>query len=394
MPKNRLLKAYNFPDRAVRNLGTFNTHCMDEHARDIFFHYAGVNAVDSHAYPEMELIKTQCATFMLELMNAKNNDDFCYFTTSGSSESVLLSMLVLKAQHQRLNEKRKFEPNIIIGVNSHIAWYKAAKYLGVNLRIAVLNSATLTMVNTEVVQLIDAGTIGICCTLGAPTTLLCDDVLDLDTRLKHYHRATGQFIPIHVDAASGGFVLPFINPDLPFDFRLKHVHSINISSHKYGLVYPSLGWLLMRYTPCLEELLDESGYLGVPIKQFSVQFSHSASHLMAQYYYIQTLGHAGYKKIITKLFDRAEQLKKTLIHTQKNIQFIENDSARLPGLVFSIGNVDMLYFSQKLKEKNWSLPVYSLPNVTSLYVARVVIRYGYDDTLIEDLVSDMRLCMI
>ena len=145
----------------------------------------------------------------------------------------------------------------------------------------------------------------------------------------------------------------------------------------------------MRYMPCLQELVDESGYLGVAIKRFSVQFSHSASHLMAQYYYIQSLGYEGYKQIMVKLFDYTEQLKQALIHMDKNIQFIENDSVKLPGLVFSIGNVDMNDLSQKLKEKNWSLPIYSLQNVTPLQVARVVIRYGYDDAFISDLVSDI-----
>jgi len=389
-----LLKAYNIPLRTLRNLGTFNTHYMDEHARDIFFHYAGVNAVDSHAYPELEHVKEQCAEFLLNLVNAKNSDDFSYFTTSGSSESVLLAMLVLKTQSQQLNQKHMSKPNIIIGANSHVAWHKAAKYLGVELRIAALSEATLILDNSQVISLIDVDTIGICCTLGAPITLLCDDVLDLDTKLKQHHRETGQFIPIHVDAASGGFVVPFINPEYQFDFRLKHVFSMNISSHKYGLVYPSLGWLLIRQTPCLQELLHESDYLGVPVKQFSVQFSHSASHLMAQYYYIQTLGHEGYKKIILKLFDCAAQLKQALIQTQKNIQFIENGRTSLPGVVFSMNEVDMDQLSQKLKESNWSLPVYSLPKITPLSVARIVIRHGYNDSFIDDLVSDMQLCTI
>ena len=92
---------------------------------------------------------------------------------------------------------------------------------------------------------------------------------------------------------------------------------------------------------------------------------------------------------MVKLFDYTEQLKQALIHMDKNIQFIENDSVKLPGLVFSIGNVDMNDLSQKLKEKNWSLPIYSLQNVTPLQVARVVIRYGYDDAFISDLVSDI-----
>ena len=256
--KYELMKTYDFPARSFRNLGTFNTHYMDKDAQAIFHHYAGVNAVDNYAYPELDFIKSECATFLLTLFHAPNTDDFHHFTTSGSSESILLAMLVLKRKHQQSTPSITGKPNIIIGKNSHIAWYKAARYLDIELRVAPLNKTILTLDNEQVMTRIDANTIGICSTLGAPTTLLCDDIFDLNSKLEHHFQTTGQSIPIHVDAASGGFVTPFINPDFKFDFRLNHVFSINVSSHKYGLIYPSLGWLFMRDTPCLAELLDES----------------------------------------------------------------------------------------------------------------------------------------
>lgn len=398
MLKKSVFEKYNFPDRALRNLGTFNTTYMDEQARDIFFHYTAVNAVDNHAYPELEYIKAQCAEFMLKRLHARQGEDFRYFTTSGSSESVLLAMLVLKKHYQRLNHQTMDKPNIIIGANSHVAWHKAARYLEIELRIAKINDTSLTIDNEQIATLIDAKTIGVCCTLGAPTTLLCDDVFELNTQLELHYQTTGQFIPIHVDAASGGFVFPFISPELKFDFLLKHVASINVSSHKYGLIYPSLGWLFMRYNSCLDVLVDESDYLGASIKRFSMQFSHSAAHLMTQYYYILALGEVGYKKIILSLFAYAEQLKQRLIDTQENIQFIEGNQSggqvtSLPGLIFTLGNINMNALSEKLKEKNWYLPVYSLPDSTlKLQVARVVIRYGYDETLIDNLSSDMLIC--
>ncbi|MDF1646598.1 MAG: pyridoxal-dependent decarboxylase [Legionellaceae bacterium] len=391
MVKQKLSCTYDFSVRARKNLGTFNTHLMDEYARNVFFDYAGVNAVDSYAYPEIEQVKKKCAEFILSLLNAKGDEDFQYFTTSGSSESVLLAILVLKTQHQHLNHYRVFKPNIVIGKNSHVAWFKAAKYLQVDVRIAG-SDTLLVMDNLEIMTLIDENTVGICCTIGAPTTLLADDVMGLDTKLAHHHRITGQFIPIHVDAASGGFVIPFVNPELMCDFRLKHVFSMNVSSHKYGLVYPSLGWLFMRNTPCLEELLDEIGYLGKSIKCFSMQFSHSASHLMAQYYYIRTLGYAGYKQIILQLFGYAKRLKQALADTQENIRFVRSDSASLPGLIFFINNIDMCSLSRNLKEKGWCLPVYSLPGTKSeLQVARVVVRKGHDDLLLNELVSDIKI---
>ena len=392
MPINRIINTYNFPTRAIRNLGTFNTNYMDEEAKEVFFHYAGVNAVDIHAYPELTLIKKYCADFLLDLMHARLNNDFRYFTTSGSSESVLLSILLLQKKYQSAHPHHDGRLNIIIGTNSHIAWFKAARYLGLDLRIARIDDQSFIIDNVHIMSLIDENTIGICCTLGAPTTLLCDDILSLNNLLNGYFQNTGQYIPIHVDAASGGFVMPFRYPDVQCDFSLPHVFSINISSHKYGLVYPGFGWLLTRYTQCLDELIDESDYLGASIKRFSIQFSHSASHLMTQYYYIQKYGKIGYAQIINNLYDYAEYLKNRLIKTQKNIKFIDSTGLGLPGLIFSIKNIDMAELSRKLKEKNWYLPVYSLPNSGNMpQVARVVIRYGYDLELIDTLVSDIAL---
>ena len=392
MQLSHFLKTYNFPTRAVRNLGTFNTSYMSPNAQDVFFNYACVNAVDSHAYPELTLIKKYCADFLLDLMHASPQDDFRYFTTSGSSESVLLAILLLKKKYQSAHPHHEGRLNIVIGTNSHIAWFKAARYLDIDFRIARTDNLSFVIDNAHIMSMIDEYTIGICCTLGAPTTLVCDDILSLNNLLIGHLQATGQYIPIHVDAASGGFVMPFRYPEALWDFSLPHVFSINISSHKYGLVYPSLGWLLTRYTPCLDELLDESDYLGASIKRFSIQFSHSASHLMTQYYYIQTYGKEGYAHIINKLYDYADHLQNELIKTQKNIQFLDSSALSLPGLVFSIKDIDLEELSRKLKEKNWYLPVYSLPNSGIMSpVARVVIRYGYDVELIDKLVSDIAL---
>jgi len=392
MIKTTMMKTYNFAARAGRNLCTFNTSYMEAEAHDIFSHYAPVNAVDSHAYPELDFIKLQCASFLLNLLHGQCNDDYHYFTTSGSSESVFLALLTLKRRHKQLNRPAS-KPNIIIGANSHITWHKAAKYLDIDIRIASFTSAFI--IDTEqVMALIDEHTIGVCCTLGAPTTLLCDNILAMNRSLVQHQQNTGQFIPIHVDAASGGFVVPFVSPATQFDFSLPHVFSINISSHKYGLVYPSLGWLFMRHDACIDELLDENDYLGAAIKHFSMQFSHSAAHLMTQYHYIQTLGRAGYQDILAKLFGYCRQLKDNLIRSQTAIEFIASTDPALPGLVFSIPDQDMVLLSQKLKEKNWYLPVYSLarPGSTQL-VARIVVRYGYDDAFIDYLSTDIDSCI-
>ena len=375
----------SIPGRAQRNLGTFSTTYMDNEAKDVFLNYAAVNAVDNHAYPELEHIKRLCADFLLKQFHA-DVQHVRYFTTSGSSESVFLALLAMKKQWQDSMKNRK--PNFIIGTNSHISWQKAATYLEIELRIAPTHGLN-TLDNEDVMDLVDANTIGVCCTLGAPTTLLCDDIESLNHKLTCYHQSSGHFIPIHVDAASGGFVFPFIEARMPFDFTLNHVASINVSSHKYGLVYPSLGWLFIRNQPVLDTLLDESDYLGTIIKRFSMQFSHSAAQLMTQYHHIQTLGEKGYQRMINTQFYLTEQLKQGFARLDVPFRFIESQQPSLPGLVFSIQEADMITLAQKLREKNWYLPVYWMKNkTTETHVARIVMRHGFNEALIQELMDD------
>ena len=85
-------------------------------------------------------------------------------------------------------------------------------------------------------------------------------------------------MPIHVDAASGGFVAPFLQPDLPWDFRVPRVASINSSGHKYGLVYPGVGWVIWRDAEALpEDLVFKVNYLGGEMPTFALNFSRSGA---------------------------------------------------------------------------------------------------------------------
>lgn len=85
--------------------------------------------------------------------------------------------------------------------------------------------------------------------------------------------------PIHVDAASGGFIAPFLYPELEWDFRLPLVKSINVSGHKYGLVYAGIGWVVWRSKEDLpEELIFHINYLGADQPTFTLNFSKGDSN--------------------------------------------------------------------------------------------------------------------
>src|SRR5690606_36180114 len=133
--------------------------------------------------------------------------------------------------------------NLILTKSSHVAFISAAKALDVEIQFIPSESNFTGWQLDALFSAINAGTIGVVCTLGAPTTLVMDDIEKIQAVIQKAQSHISHFLPIHVDAASGGFVAPFAFPDYRWDFRLEHVKSINVSSHKFGLVYPSLGWL-------------------------------------------------------------------------------------------------------------------------------------------------------
>ena len=120
----------------------------------------------------------------------------------------------------------------------------------------------------------------------------------LDRALEDYNARTGYDIPIHVDAASGGYILPFLDPDKKWDFRLKWVLSISTSGHKFGLVYPGLGWVVCKVKKYLpDEMSFSVNYLGANITQVGLNFSRPAAQILGQYYQFIRLGFEGYKEI-------------------------------------------------------------------------------------------------
>jgi glutamate decarboxylase len=120
----------------------------------------------------------------------------------------------------------------------------------------------------------------------------------LSAALDRLQERTGLDIPIHVDGASGAFVAPFIQPDLVWDFQLPRVKSINTSGHKYGLVYPGVGWIVWREASDLHpDLIFNVDYLGGTMPTLAINFSRPASQVVAQYYNLIRLGKSGYRAI-------------------------------------------------------------------------------------------------
>lgn len=390
-PHSLLLNPTEVKTRALKNLGTFSTTCMIKQAEDLFKQYASMNAVDNCAYPELEKLVEKCGHFLLSLFHAQQPENYSFFPTSGSSEAIFLSLLLMKHHWMSTYSHTQEKPNFIVGPTSHVAFYAATKSLDIEIRILSFDENHLTYNQENIHEMLDANTIGFCCTLGATSNLVMDDVNQLNALLSKYYQKTGHFVPIHVDAASGGFIAPFYYPRLEWDFRLTHVKAINVSSHKYGLVYPSLGWLCMDNAYCLSELAHESSYLGKTFKRFPLQFSHSAAHIAAQYYNIEVLGETGYQKITKDLYQQLH----TLVAKMKEMghfHFITpNALPAVPGIVFTLNeNKDINAFARFLAQRGWHLPTFQYPHTPQhAKAARIMLRYGFTEALMKALLADM-----
>lgn len=380
--------------RSMKNLGTFSTSYLEKDSREVFDAYASLNGIDTHAYPELESFLESCKAFMLDLSQTTTlKTDFRVLSTTASSEAIFLAVYFLKQRWQSLTPLNHSQPNIILSTNTHISWLKAAKYLNVGVKIIPIQTEDLSMDSEALEPMLDHNTIAVCATLGSPTTLCFDSVDQINRLLATFYQTKHVFIPIHVDAASGGFIAPFIYPQLSWGFTLSHVYSLNISSHKYGLVYPSLGWLVTRKIICPESHAFQQNYLGKPMQHFEMRFSHSAANLAVQAHHIDSKQFSGYQHIIGKLQRLATELKHQLAALPEITILSPEMTPQLPGVVFMLKNnsLNLQELIQALRQKGWIVPIYSLPLATHvLSVARIVVRYGMTEDTIQSFLNDFK----
>jgi glutamate decarboxylase len=196
------------------------------------------NFIDYEEYPQSAEIQNRCVSMIARMFNAPvedRNENAMGTSCVGSSEAIMLGTLAMKKrwQNKRKAEGKDFsKPNLIMSSAVQVCWEKAARYFDGEEKFVYCTEDRYIIDPEEAVKLIDENTIGICAILGSTYTGEYEDVKKINDLLV----AKKIDCPIHVDAASGGFVVPFVNPNLEWDFRLEKVVSINVSGHKYGLV--------------------------------------------------------------------------------------------------------------------------------------------------------------
>ncbi|MEO1192672.1 MAG: glutamate decarboxylase [Pseudomonadota bacterium] len=376
------------------NLATFVTTWMEPEAEKLMAEAFDKNMIDKDEYPITAEIEQRCVNMVARLFNAP--ESAVGTSAIGSSEAVMLCGMALKwrwRDRRRAAGKDASKPNLVLGSNVQVVWEKFCRYWEVEARYVPITRERFTVDPTDALAAVDENTIGVVAILGTTFTGENEPVEALHKALAAQNEKTGWQTPIHVDAASGGFVVPFLQPELLWDFRLPGVVSINTSGHKYGLVYPGVGWAVWRDKADLpEDLVFHVNYLGGDMPTFTLNFSRPGNQIVAQYYNFLRLGHAGYRRIMEALRAIAQGLSEKL---STDLPFVAlSDGSDIP--VFAVKLRDESRFSvfdvsERLRSFGWQVPAYTMPaNAEDVAVLRFVIREGFSRDMAEMLLRDMK----
>lgn len=384
----------NLDGNPALNLASFVTTWMEPEADKLIMESVDKNYVDNDEYPQTEKIQGRVINMLARLFNAPEESHSVGTATIGSSEAIMLGLL---AHKWTWRERRKAEgkpidkPNIVMGADVHTVWEKFARYFDVELKLIPLQEDLYTITAADVAREVDENTIAVGVVIGTTFTGQMDPIREINDLLLEIKSSKGWDIPIHVDGASGGFIAPFLYPELKWDFRLEQVRSVNVSGHKYGLVYPGVGWLIFKdKTDIPEDLIFNINYLGGNMSNYSLNFSKASNTIIAQYYNFIRLGFAGYRDIMENMMENTRYLAEKLKETGK-FEVING------GLLFPIVTVRLKHcgfsvyqLSDKLREKGWIVPAYTLPeNANDIEVLRMVVKENFGRDMAECFLDDV-----
>jgi glutamate decarboxylase len=353
------------------------------------------NMIDKDEYPQTAAIEERCVNIVSNPFNAP--DQGVGASAIGSSEAVMLAGMALKWRwhdRRRAQGKPTDKPNLILGANVQVVWEKFCRYWEVEPKYIPMEKGRYVITPEEVLQRTDDNTIGVVAILGTTFTGEFEPIEAIHDALVKQNAETGREIPMHVDAASGGFVAPFLHPDLKWDFRLPLVKSINVSGHKYGLVYPGIGWVVWRSHEDLpEDLVFHVNYLGGDMPTFTLNFSRPGNQVLAQYYNFPRLGWAGYGQIMEALRDIANGLAKG-IGAIGPFELV-SDGSSIPVFAFKLKDEITSYsvfdMSDKLREYGWQVPAYTMrEHAGDVAVLRIVVREGFSADMAGMLLNDIK----
>jgi glutamate decarboxylase len=378
------------------NLATFVTTWMEPEAERLMAESFDKNMIDKDEYPATAAIEARCVAVVADLFHAEvaAGADPTGVSTIGSSEAVMLAGLALKWRWRaRRDQTGRPAPNLVLGTNVQVVWEKFCRYFDVEARYLPVEPGRYVITPEQVAAAVDEDTIGVVAILGTTFTGELEPVAEICAALDAVAAKGGPDVPVHVDAASGGFVVPFLDPDLAWDFRLPRVASINVSGHKYGLTYPGLGFVVWRAPEDLpDDLVFHVNYLGGDMPTFTLNFSRPGNQVVGQYYNFLRLGRDGYTRVM-------QSLRTTAVWLSGEIAALDcfellSDGSAIPVFAFRVvGEPGFTVFdvSHELRARGWQVPAYTMPeNATEVAVLRVVVREGFSGDLARSLRDDLR----
>ena len=377
------------------NLASFVTTWMEPQAEALIHETLSKNHIDHEEYPAASLVEEACVHMLGDLFNAPDPANVVGVATIGSSEAIMLGLLAHKwtwrARREAAGEDTT-RPNVVFGAETHVVWDKFAKYFDVEMRKIPMKPDRFVLSADDVAAHIDENTIAVGAVLGTTHIGEADPIEEINDLLVRIKAEKGWDIPIHVDGASGAFIAPFAHPDFLFDFRLEQVWSINASGHKYGLVYPGVGWLILRDRSKLpEELVFSVNYLGGAQPTYTFNFSRGSAMVQAQAYNFLRLGREGYTQVVETMLSNARYLNEQLVGSGKFE--ILNPGLSEPVVTFKIKGdpgFDVYHLSGRLRENGWIVPAYSLPpDAEDVHLMRVVVRIDLNRRMIDLLLLDL-----
>jgi glutamate decarboxylase len=383
---------------ARQNLATFVTTWMEPQAAALIQASMEKNIIDKDEYPQSADIERRCVNILANLWNAPaptGEGDAVGCSTTGSSEAAMLAGMALKWRWRARREAAGADagkPNLVMGANVQVCWEKFARYWDVEARLVPLDGAT-HLTAAQAAAACDENTIGVVAVLGSTFDGSYEPVADIAAALDALQANQGLDIPLHVDAASGGFIAPFLDEALLWDFRLDRVKSINSSGHKYGLVYPGVGWVVWRSSDDLpKDLIFSVDYLGGSMPTFALNFSRPAAQVIAQYYTLVRYGFDGYQRIQQRSRDIALAIADGVERLGPFTLLSRGEE--LPVLAFSLTSPEgysVYDLSHELRCFGWIVPAYPMPEgMEGVDVLRVVVRNGFTYDLAGAFLADLK----
>ncbi|MGW4379175.1 glutamate decarboxylase [Kitasatospora sp. NPDC004531] len=380
------------------NLATFVGTWMDPYASKLYAESVDKNMIDKDEYPQTAAIEDRCWKMLADLWHAPDPTGTIGTSTIGSSEACMLAGLAFKRRWQHARQaagKPADKPNLVMSSAVQVVWEKFCNYWDVEARYVPITEEHKCLDGHDLASYVDENTIGVVAILGVTYTGMYEPVAKITAALDAIQRDTGLDVPVHVDGASGGMIAPFLQPDLVWDFQLERVHSINTSGHKYGLVYPGLGWVVWRSIDLLpEDLIFRVSYLGGDMPTFALNFSRPGAQVLLQYYQFLRQGRSGYRAVQQSSQDVAKFLAQGI--SELDAFELWNDGSDIPVFAWRqkaghTRNWSLYDLSDRLRMKGWQVPAYPLPdNLADMTVQRIVVRNGLSMDLARSLLDDIR----